>query len=68
MVYPEPAGIPPTWKVTAWLLATLTIPVLTTVGAPPGPVMVHVTVLSCSPPGNVRFMPIDPVSWACVPP
>src|SRR5579862_680815 len=47
-------------KLTVVLLPTLTVPVCTTVDAPFGPVTVQVTVLICSPPGNVSCIPTEP--------
>src|SRR5271170_4104592 len=51
-------------KVTVMLLPTFTVPVLTTVEDPFGPVTVQLTVLICSPPGRVSCMLTEPVPSA----
>src|SRR5580658_6308787 len=43
---------------TVLLSPTLTVPVLTTVGAPLGPVTVQLSEFTCSPLGNVNSMPM----------
>src|SRR5580698_4325452 len=53
--------MPPMRKLIALLDPTLTVPVLTTVEAPLGPVTVQLTELICSPPGSVSCMPTVPV-------
>jgi hypothetical protein len=57
-----PGAIPPTSKLIDWLFVTLTVPLCATVEAPPGPVIVQLTVLTWSPPGSVSCIPTVPVT------
>jgi hypothetical protein len=57
-----------TVKAIVWLFWTFAVPFWTTVEAPFGPVIVQLTDASDSPPGNVSFMPTDPVPSDGAPP